>query len=40
MICQTIMAVTMKSLLGCYDIYFDESAACISRVKEIKKIVG
>ena len=40
MICQIIMAGTMKSLLGCYAIHFDESAACISRVKEMNKFVG
>jgi len=33
------MAGTMKILLGSYAIYFDESAACISRVKE-NKFVG
>jgi hypothetical protein len=30
----------VTSLLGCYAIYFDETAACIGRVKEMNKFVG
>ena len=40
MICQMIMARTMKILLGCYALYFDESAAFISRLKVMNKFVG
>jgi hypothetical protein len=34
------MAGTVMSLLGCYAMYFDKTAACISRVKEMNKFVG
>lgn len=34
------MTGTIKILLGYYAIHFDESAACISRLKVMNKFVG